>query len=125
MGDWRKDQSKKTRRYTWGQTRGQNDETLEDFLQRVKAFPAFASLRFEKIGSEIHAWRSIREDSGSLYWASCLRFADDGWGYWTVFYRLDERRWRVTDARERPLGQALAGAAEWYRSRFIDSVQND
>lgn len=118
MGEWRKDQSKKTRRYIWGQTRGQNDETLEDFVQRAKAFPAYTGLRFEKLGPEVHMWRNIPEDGGGMYWMSCLRFVDDGWGYWSVMYRTDEGRWRATDAKKVPLGRAIELAAQWYKDHI-------
>ncbi len=118
MGEWRKDQSKKTRRYIWGETRGQNDETLEDFVQRSKHFPVFSVLRFEKLGSEIHGWRNIPEDGGETYWTPCIRFVDDGWGYWTTMFRTDEGRWRPTDAKKMPLGRAIELTAEWYATHF-------
>jgi hypothetical protein len=120
MGDWRPDQSKKTRRYVWGQTRGEQDETLRDFNVRVKAYPQLAALRAEKIGSEIHLWRMLKEDSGKDYWISCLRFVDDTWGYWSVFYRTDERRWRTTPVKDEPLGRALATVADFFREEFAE-----
>ncbi|SRR5258708_5490306 len=118
MGDWRKDQSKNVRRRNWGETRGQNDHVWQDFARRAKAFPALAALKFEKIGGEIHCWRQVQEDGGATYWTSCLRFVDDDYGYWTVYYRTDERRWRTTDAKEMPIGRAIATAAEWYEKKF-------
>jgi hypothetical protein len=118
MGEWRADQSKKSRRYVWQETRGQNDETWQDFARRAKPFPAFAALRFEKLGKEIHCWREAAESGGASYWMSCLRFVDDGWGYWTVYYRSDERRWRTTPIKEFPLGRAVAAAAEFYRDKL-------
>ena len=48
MGSWRVDQHKLVRRRIWGQTRGQNDETWQDFARRAKGYPVFAPLRFEK-----------------------------------------------------------------------------
>lgn len=115
MGEWRADQSKGARRYNWGETRGKQDATLRDFTERMRAFPDLKDIRAEKIGSEIHCWREIPEDGGKTYWTSCLRFVDDGWGYWTVFQRPDERRWRTTPLKELPLSRALAGAAEFYK----------
>jgi hypothetical protein len=117
MGEWRKDQSKGVRRRIWGQTRGQDDETWQDFAQRIKQFPHMADLRFEKIGTEIHCWKQVPEDGGGSYWMSCLRFVDDGWGYWNVYYRIDERRWRATDIKEMPIGRAVTAAAEWYKTK--------
>ena len=120
MGEWRKDQSKGARRYIWGQTRGEHDEVWRDFAARMKAFPTFQSLRIEKIGAEIHAWRNVREDNGKTYWTSCLRFVDDGWGYWSVYYRSDERRWRATPVEDQPIGRALAQTAEFYNANLRD-----
>jgi hypothetical protein len=117
MGEWRADQSKKTRRYVWGETRGQYDDVWKDFAQRVKAYPELAAMKYEKIGKEIHLWRPIQESSGETYWTSCLRFVDDGWGYWTVFYRMDERRWRTTALKELPIGRAITSAAEFWQLR--------
>jgi len=114
MGEWRRDQSKEARRHVWGKTRGEQDPTWRDFAHRLRAIPELAGLRAEKIGSEIHLWRERREPGGKPYWASCLRFLDDGWGYWTVMYRPDERRWRATPLKDRPLRQALEGAAKFY-----------
>jgi len=118
MGEWRKDQSKKTRRYIWGQTRGQSDGTWQDFAIRIKEYPILGGLKFEKIGDEVHCWREVLEDTGETYWMSCLRFTEDGYGHWSVFYRTDESRWRATDIKKIPIGRALAGAAEWYRDRM-------
>jgi hypothetical protein len=116
MGEWRKDQSKNARRTIWGETRGSHDETWEDFRNRLKVHPALLKLRIEKIGSELHCWRLVVESSsGESYWTSCLRFIDDGWGYWTVMYRPDERRWRSTPYKQLPIGRALAGAEDWYK----------
>jgi hypothetical protein len=120
MGNWRADQSKGVRRYVWQQTRGEHDDTFRDVAARMKAFPVFTPLRIEKIGSEIHVWRQIKEDSGKTYWASCFRLVDDGWGYWTVFYRPDERRWRTTPIKDEPIGKALAHVAEFYQEAFSD-----
>src|SRR5437868_5439555 len=111
MGTWRQDQSKGVRRKVWGQTRGQEDDTRKDFVNRLKAYPVFASLRVEKIGSEIHFWRQLQDEKGELYWASCLRFIDDGWSHWTVMYRTDERRWRTTPIKDLPTGRALTDTA--------------
>jgi hypothetical protein len=120
MGEWRLDQSKNSRRYIWGETRGEYDDVWKDFAQRFKAHPALAGMKFEKLGKEIHLWRQIPEDGGRTYWGSCLRFVDDGWGYWTVFYRTDERRWRTTDIKEEPIGRALTAAAEFWRLRGVE-----
>ena len=119
MGEWRRDQSKKTRRYIWGETRGHQDSTWQDFARRMKEFPDLASLKFEKIGEEIHLWRQVPEDQGEPYWISCLRFVDDGYGHWEVFFRTDESRWRATQIKEVSIGRALAGAAGWYRDRMM------
>ena len=119
MGEWRQDQSKTVRRYLWGETRGQNDPTWQDFARRVKSFPNLASLRFEKLGQEIHCWRQVPDGHDKLYWISCLRFVADDWGYWTVYYRKDEGRWRATDFEKLPIGRALTAAAEWYQSRML------
>jgi hypothetical protein len=120
MGEWRADQSKEVRRYLWGQTRGEKDETRRDFLARIKAFPELAALRTEKVGSELHLWRELKEEtSGKTYWTSCIRFVDDRWGYWTVLFRDDERRWRSTPHKELPLRLAIEGAAEVLRSRLL------
>ena len=118
MGDWRKDQSKTVRRRIWGQTRGQNDGAWQDFNRRTKEFPVFSRLRFEKLGKEIHCWRELTADEGYTYWTSCLRFVDDERGYWTVLYRLDERRWRSTDIKKLPLGRAIPLVAEFYQSKM-------
>ena len=118
MGEWRKDQSKKARRYIWGETRGQSDDTWQDFAGRVKSYPELAKLRFEKLGKEIHGWKQVLESDGDPYWLSCLRFVDDGWGYWTVYFRTDESRWRTTDIKKIPLGRAVTAAAEWYRQKM-------
>ena len=115
MGSWRADQSKAARRYVWQQTRGETDDTRRDFVERLKPYPTFAAMRVEKIGGELHLWRPLKEDeSGKAYWTSCLRFVDDGWGYWTVYYRLDERRWRTTSIKEMPLGRAIVAVAEFW-----------
>src|SRR5437660_116734 len=114
MGTWLPDQSKNARRTIWGQTRGEMDDTWKDFSSRLKTVPALAHLRVEKIGSEIQCWRLQESPGKEPYWMSCLRFIDDGWGYWTVMYRTDERRWRSTPYKDLPLGQALSGAGEWY-----------
>lgn len=119
MGNWRADQSKGGRRYQWGQSRGKEDPTLRDFLARSKKFPEYAELRSEKIGTEIHCWREMKEShTGKVYWTSCLRFADDGWGYWTVHFRPDEARWRSTPLKDLPIGRAVEGAAEFYRQKL-------
>jgi hypothetical protein len=118
MGTWRVDQSKNAKRYVWQQTRGEQDEMLRDFVVRFKAYPVFAEVKLEKIGSEIHVWRPIKESSGKSYWASCMRFKDDGWGYWDVFYRPDERRWRTTTIKETPLTKAISAAADWYEGHI-------
>jgi hypothetical protein len=116
MGDWRVDQSKTVRRMVWGRTRGEGDATWKDFSARFKNLPPLAALRVEKIGSEIHAWRSLKEaETGKIYWVSCLRFVDDGLGYWTVLYRSDERRWRTTTFKEMPLGRAVEAASDFYK----------
>lgn len=119
MGSWRSDQSKEARRYLWGKTRGEGDPTWKDVTHRLRALAALAGLRVEKIGSEMHLWRQVQEPSGKAYWTSCLRFIDDGWSYWTVLYRPDERRWRATGLRRLPIGRALAAAAEFYRERIL------
>jgi hypothetical protein len=118
MGEWRKDQSKNARRYLWGQTRGEHDATRRDFLVRMKPFPVLGKLQIEKIGGEIHAWREVTEDSGKRYWTSCLRFIDDGYGFWTLFYRPDERRWRSTPYKDLPVGRVIAAAAEFFGQNF-------
>jgi hypothetical protein len=118
MGDWRKDQSKTVRRYIWGETRGQNDTTWQDFANRIKTLPALAPLKHEKLGSEIHCWRQVLDAAGKPYWISCLRFVADDWGYWTVSYRKDEGRWRATDIQKLPVGRAVTAAAEWYASKM-------
>ena len=118
MGEWRKDQSKRTRRYIWGQTRGQNEGTWQDFNTRIKTIPELNGLRYEKLGEEIHCWRETVEDSGEKYWLSVLRFVDEGYGHWSVYYRTDESRWRATDAKKVPIGRALEGAAAWYRNKM-------
>src|SRR5690349_21680647 len=105
MGSWRVDQHKLVRRRIWGQTRGQSDDVWQDFAQRIKPYKHLAHLRFEKLGTEIHCWRQLPESGGTPYWTSCLRFVDDGWGYWTVYYRTDEGRWRTTDIKEMPIGR--------------------
>jgi hypothetical protein len=120
MGNWQKDQSKNARRYVWGQTRGEHDAARRDFLSRAKVFPAFAPLRIEKIGSELHLWREIKEPSGKIYWTSCLRFVDNDWGYWTVYFRPDERRWRAAGIKELPISGALEETA-----RLFDSLLSD
>ena len=120
MGEWRADQSKGTRRYIWGQTRGDKDAARRDFVVRAKAFPAFQGLQVEKIGSEIHLWRPLKEPSGKTYWTSCLRFVDDDWGYWTVYYRPDERRWRATDVRKLPIGRAIELTAQLFDTLLHD-----
>lgn len=119
MGEWRADQSKGVRRYVWGQTRGEQDPTRRDFMRRLKDYPELSALRIEKIGSEIHAWREVLEDGGRRYWVSCLRFVPDEWGYWDVFYRTDERRWRPAGIDELPVGKALGAAAEFFREKFV------
>ncbi len=119
MGNWRADQSKGVRRDIWGQTRGENDPTRRDFLERMKPFPVFASLRIEKIGEEIHCWREIKDSAGKPYWASCLRFVSDDFGYWDVFYRTDERRWRTTPLKELPVGRMIERLAEFYSEKFV------
>jgi hypothetical protein len=121
MGSWRADQSKKPRRKIWGETRGQSDSVWQEFAKRFKAYPCFTPLRIEKIGEEIHAWRQIVNPKGEPYWMSCLRFVDDGWGYWTVYYRNDERRWRATDITHLPLSHAIRLAAEWYHKKLSPS----
>jgi|SRR6185437_14781980 len=118
MGDWRRDQSKGARRLIWGQTRGKEDPTYRNFAERLRAYPDLAALKVEKIGSEIHCWRERTEPGGKKYWTSCLRFVDDGWGYWTVFYRPDERRWRTTPLRDLPIGRALEQAVEFYKDHL-------
>ncbi|MFA5974788.1 MAG: hypothetical protein WC859_01305 [Elusimicrobiota bacterium] len=118
MGSWRPDQSKEARRYVWGRTRGEDDPTRRDFAHRLRAFPALARLKTEKIGSEIHLWREVQDPSGKKYWISCLRFMDDGWGYWTVRFRTDERRWRSTDLNDLPLRLAFESAVTFYKEHF-------
>jgi len=118
MGSWRADQSKGARRYVWQQTRGEKDEVWRDFAARLKTHPPLAGLKLEKIGSEIHCWRPVQEPSGKTYWTSCLRFVDDGWGYWSVLFRPDERRWRTTSLKDLPLSRAIAGAAEFYKQNL-------
>jgi len=118
MGDWRADQSKTVRRMVWGRTRGEGDATWKDFSARFKRFPALTNMRIEKMGSEIHAWRPAKEDTGKTYWVSCLRFVDEGLGYWTVLYRSDERRWRTTPFKEMPLSRAVEAAAEFYKNEM-------
>lgn len=117
MGSWRADQSKGARRKIWGQTRGELDLTRQEFANRLNSAPSLASLRIEKIGSEIHAWREIRDEAGAVYWASCLRFVDQGLGYWTVLYRPDERRWRATPIKNLPMSAAITAAADWLASK--------
>src|SRR5579864_3771125 len=99
MGSWRSDQHKNARRTIWGETRGMMDPTTKDFCRRQKAYPALKGLRAEKIGSEIHCWRLVEPEKGPSYWTSCLRFIDDGFGHWEVYYRPDERRWRTPPSR--------------------------
>src|ERR1700744_6412717 len=118
MGPWKRDQSKGVRRVIWGQTRGKTDETWKEFEQRINKFPELSKLRIEKIGSEIHAWRQIQAESGDAYWASCFRFVDEGYGYWSLWYRTDERRWRATPYKELPMGRTITGAAEFYKTHF-------
>ena len=123
MGNWRADQSKTARRRIWGKTRGQSDETWQDFSRRAKDYLVLKPLRFEKIGKEIHCWRQVEESGGTPYWMSCLRFVDDGWGYWTVYYRTDERRWRTTPIRQQPIGRALSESADfWTHARPTDEA---
>ncbi len=122
MGTWRADQSKGGRRYVWGETRGETDDTRRDFIARLKAFVIFNGLRTEKIGSEMHLWRLEKIGTAKPYWTSCLRFVDDGWGYWTVYYRPDERRWRSAPAKELPLGKAMTLTAEFYKQTFETMV---
>ena len=121
MGEWRADQSKEARRHIWGKTRGEEDATWRDFSHRLRSYPDLKNLRAEKIGAEIHLWREAREPSGKTYWTSCLRFQDDGFGYWTVMYRPDERRWRTTPIRELPIRQALDAASQLYNERLSDA----
>ena len=118
MGEWTLDQSKNARRTIWGQTRGENDPTLRDFIRRAKTYPMLAAMRPEKIGPEIHCWRQIKSPDGEVYWHSCLRFKDDGWGYWTVMYRSDERRWRTTDLEDLPYSKVLPAAVDLYKSKI-------
>ena len=118
MGNWRKDQSKNARRMVWGQTRGEFDPTRQDFVKRMKEYPAFASLRIEKIGGEIHCWRQVSEPESDPYWFSCIRFVGDGWGYWKLFYRKDESRWRPTSIKELPAREVIAQCAEFYTDVF-------
>jgi len=120
MGEWRADQSKKTRRYVWGQTRGEHDAARRDFIERARKYPLMSALRVEKIGSELHLWRQIKEDSGKTYWASCFRFVDNDWGYWTVFYRPDERRWRKAGITDLPIARALEETARLFDSLITD-----
>jgi hypothetical protein len=122
MGNWKPDQSKKPRRKIWGETRGQSDETWQEFAKRFKEAPPLDKLRLEKVGTEIHAWRQILDEKkGEPYWMSCLRFVDDGWSYWTVLYRTDERRWRTTDIRGLPMSRAITAAAQWYKKKLVDA----
>lgn len=118
MGTWRADQSKGGRRYVWGESRGKEDPTLRDIAARLKKVPDLAALRPEKIGAEIHCWRERKESTGKTHWVSCLRLVDDGWGYWTVFFRPDEARWRATPIKDMPLSRAIAGAADIYREKL-------
>jgi len=119
VGEWRKDQNKGGRRIVWGQTRGEQDPTRRNFVERIKAFPSFHNLKVEKIGSEIHVWREEKPEKGPAYWTSCLRFVDDSWGYWNVWFRPDERRWRTTDITEEPMSKAIELAAEYYGKKFV------
>jgi len=119
MGDWRLDQSKATRRYIWQETRGKKDPTLQDFLKRMIPFEEYKPLRFEKIGSEIHGWRGITDTKGKVYWASCLRFVDEGWDMWSLWYRPDERRWRRTPYQELPRGRAIEGGATFLKDFLV------
>ena len=119
MGEWRLDQSKGAKRDVWGQTRGENDPTRRDILERMKPFPVFQPLRVEKIGSEIHCWRELKRESGRVYWVSCLRLVPDEWGYWDVFYRTDERRWRTTSMQELPIGRIIEQLADFYSQKFV------
>jgi len=119
MGEWRRDQAKGARRYVWGQTRGHDDNLRRDFIERAKPFPVLHALRVEKIGDEIHCWREVKEEDGKAYWISCLRLVPDEWGYWDVFYRTDERRWRTTPLKEIPLGRMIAQLAEFYSEKFV------
>ncbi len=125
MGNWRSDQSKSVRRDVWGRTRGEGDATWKDFSARFKQFPDLFNLKIEKIGSEIHVWRYIAENARKGYWVSCLRFIDDGWGYWTLMFRPDERRWRATNHKDLPVGRMIETAAELYRERFVDTPISD
>jgi len=118
VGEWRKDQSKGGRRVIWGQTRGEQDSTRRNFLERMRAYPVFKNLKVEKIGSEIHIWRVEKPETGPAYWTSCIRFLDDSWGYWDVWYRPDERRWRSTGINKQPVGKAIAAVAEFYQEKF-------
>jgi len=119
MGNWKLDQGKGARRYVWGQTRGENDPTRRDYLERIKPFPIFSAMRLEKIGSEIHFWREIKEDTGKGYWISCVRCVPDDWGYWDIFYRTDEGRWRTTPFKEMPVGRMIERLAEFVSEKFV------
>jgi hypothetical protein len=119
MGEWRLDQSKGAKRYVWGQTRGVDDSTRRNLIERMKPYAVFKNLRVEKIGSEIHCWREMTEETGKKHWISCLRFVPDDWGYWDVFYRTDERRWRTTDLQELPIGRMIERLAEFYSQKFV------
>jgi len=119
MGDWRFDQSKGGRRHVWQQTRGEQDPTRRNFVERIKTYPVFKGMRIEKIGGELHVWRENVPKEGSSYWTSCMRFKDDSWGYWTVYYRTDERRWRSTGIEDQPVGKAIDSASEFWREKFV------
>ena len=120
MGTWRFDQSKGGRRHVWQQTRGEQDPTRRDIVERMRAFPEFKDLKVEKLGGEIHIWREIEADKGPSYWASCMRLIGDSWGYYDVFYRTDERRWRSSGIEEMPIGRLLQILADFYREKFVN-----
>ena len=119
MGEWSKDQSKHQRRYKWDKTRGTKDAVWRDFALRLKNIPEFKDMRHEKIGSEIHHWRLSQDSAGKPFWLSVLRLVGDGWGYWDLYWRPDERRWRTTGYEELPAGKALAAAVEFYRHHLL------
>ncbi len=120
MGEWRPDQAKHTRRYTWGTTRDKKDAVWRDFGLRLEKMHALKDLRHEKIGGEIHFWRLSKDPNGKPFWFSCLRLVGDGWGYWTLYWRPDERRWRTTGIEELPAGKAINATAEFYKSKLND-----
>jgi hypothetical protein len=119
MGTWKPDQSKHSRRYEWGKSRGEKDAVWRDFAARLKAVPGLSPFKHEKIGPEIHFFRQAKDPNGRPYWTSFLRFVNDGWGYWEIAWRPDEGRWRSPGLKQLPPSQALTAAAEFVAQEGI------